>query len=49
MHIDQLNYLEIDDYPVMKNLLNTGRYAVWDRLFPINSKTKLDIDQDEIY
>lgn len=49
MHVEQFNYLDINDYPIMKDHLNTERYTVWDELFPIDSTDELDIEEDEIY
>lgn len=45
----QIQTLEIDDYPIMQNHLNTDRYAIWDRLFPIDVNKKPVIEEDEIY
>ncbi|XP_031625316.1 esterase E4 [Contarinia nasturtii] len=33
MHIEQFNYLDINDYPTMKDHLNIDRYKIWSRLF----------------
>lgn len=55
MHVEQFNYLDIDDYPIMKDHLNTERYTLWEKLFPIDSKIEhdiengIDIEEDEIY
>lgn len=49
MRADQFNYLDIDEFPSMRDHLNTERYSIWNRLFPIDSNTKLEIQEDEVY
>lgn len=52
MHVEQFNYLDINDFPIMKDHLNIDRYNVWDRLFPIDENddgTELNTEEDEIY
>lgn len=49
MHSDQFNYLDIDEFPTMKDHLNTDRYFIWDQLFPIDNKRSSDIQEDEAY
>lgn len=52
MHVEQFNYLDINEYPTMKDHLNIDRYEIWNRLFPIEEKhdeKELNIEEDEIY
>lgn len=49
MHNEQFNYLDMDDYPTMKDNLNIDRYAIWDRLFPIENTSELALEEDQVY
>lgn len=49
MHVDQMNYLDIDDFPTMKDHLNKERYHVWERLFPIDKDNDIDLEEDEVF
>lgn len=49
MHTDQFNYLDIDEFPTMKDHLNTDRYFKWEHLFPIDTEIKDEIQEDDIY
>lgn len=49
MHNDQFNYLDMDDYPTMRDNLNIDRYAIWDRIFPIENIPELAIEEDQVY
>lgn len=49
MHIDQMNYLDIDDFPTMKDHLNKFRYHVWDSLFPMDNDNECELMEDEVF
>lgn len=49
MHVDQMNYLEIDDFPTMKDHLNKERYVKWERLFPIDKDNEIELEEDEVF
>lgn len=51
MHSDQFNYLDIGENPTMKDHLNTDRYAIWSRIFPLNGvqSNERESKEDEIY
>lgn len=50
MHSDQYNYLDIGANPTMNDHLNTDRYAIWNRLFPLNGEEPhRKTEEDEIF
>lgn len=49
MRSDRYNYLDIGANPTMYDHFNTDRYAVWNRLFPLNSAEQhSEAEEDEI-
>lgn len=49
MHSKQFNYLNIDEFPTMKEHLNLDRYNIWNHLFPIDTDSKQEVKEDDVY